>query len=463
MLFHTLDFLIFFALVLIAFRAIPARFRFTLLLAASLFFYGYWNYRVLALLVVTVGVNYVLARLQEDRAEFRRVLLGIAILVNLSFLGVFKYANFFIDSLKAAAGSFGLPLEWSTLDILLPAGISFYTFELISYNVDVFRGAPAERSFGRLLLFGTYFPKMMAGPIARAGDLIPQLVKPAPVDASALRSGSFLFFLGMAKKVAIADNLGIAVNRIVGNTHAPSTLAEVGLHANPGWVGIAFAGLLFAMQIYADFSGYSDMARGMSRMFGIELPENFSHPFLSPNPAEFWRRWHITLGAFLRDYLYIPLGGSRVSTLFQLRNVMIVWTLGGLWHGASAGYLSWGVYCGLCLAFYIVCQPLGRFVPAMAARLITFILFAFGLMIFRVGSVPELLRLLGSAGPIPDFWPAFFILPLVSGHVIAHRGGNLEQFVARSSFHLAVAANLILYAIVFLGVFQGEEFFYFQF
>jgi alginate O-acetyltransferase complex protein AlgI len=465
-LFHTLDFVVFFCVVLSLYHAVPQRFRFYILLAASLCFYGYWNLRVLGLLVLTVALNFVLALRMNDDSQRKRLYLILALLVNLSFLGVFKYYNFFVDSLRASAAWVNISISLDYLEILLPAGISFYTFELISYSVDTYRGRPAERQFSHLLLFGTFFPKMMAGPIARVGDLLPQLIKPAGVDVVKLQSGVLLFLIGLAKKVVVADHLGAAVNRILGNTQAPMNLAEIQNHADPGGPAVLLAGMFFACQIYADFSGYSDMARGMSRMLGIELPVNFSHPFLSANPAEFWRRWHITLGAFLRDYIYIPLGGNRAGLLWQVRNVIIVWLIGGLWHGASVGYLAWGGYCGLSVAAYLLIQ---RLLPGPApewiSRPATFCAFALGLLIFRLGSPAELLRALGTMGSLPwaYLWPALFTIPVVAGHIAADKGFDAESFFLKSRFRFALAVNGLFYLIMVPGLFQGEEFFYFQF
>lgn len=467
MLFHTLDFVIFFALVLGLFHAAPRRFRFHILLGASLCFYGYWNVRVLALLIAAVAGNFFLALRMDSDGERKKLYLTLALFCNLALLGVFKYFNFFIDSLRASLQWLGVSASIGTLDILLPAGISFYTFELISYSVDVYRGRKAERSFADLLLFGTFFPKMMAGPIARVGDLLPQLREPARVNLERIQSGVFLFLVGMCKKVVVADHLGAAVNRILGNTRAPMSLSEISNHADPGGLAAVLAGCFFACQIYADFSGYSDMARGMSRMFGIELPVNFAHPFISANPAEFWRRWHITLGAFLRDYIYIPLGGNRVGLLWQMRNVVIVWVIGGLWHGASAGYLVWGIYCGLCVAAYLLARhlfPASR-LSVWISRPLTFAAFAMGLLIFRIGSPVELFKVLSVRGSvnIQDLWPVVFILPVILGHLAALRGFDAEKFFLQSRFRFALGINVLLYIILAGGLFQGEEFFYFQF
>ncbi|HNL67091.1 MAG TPA: MBOAT family O-acyltransferase [Leptospiraceae bacterium] len=460
MLFHTLDFALFFGLVLAAYHLAPTSFRKNLLLGASLFFYGYWNWRILGLLAVTVTANYICA-LQLEKTR-KRIWLIVAICVNLGLLGFFKYYGFFAESLSLLLGRMnpGLP----ALNVLLPVGISFYTFELISYVVDVSRGLPAEKNFRDLLLFGTYFPKMMAGPIARAGHLIPLLKDPPKSTLSGIQSGSILAFSGLFKKLVIADNLALEVNRLVGNHGAPMSALDIGKHTISDAPTLILAATFFAVQIYADFSGYSDMARGMSRMLGIELVQNFNHPFRATTPAEFWRRWHITLGSFLRDYIYIPLGGNRSGMGMQMRNLLIVWTIGGLWHGASAGYVAWGFYCGLCLCVYVLLRPFlsgGGPIVRGAGVLATFLTFALGLMIFRLGSPLEVARLL-SIWKAPEIHPLAFLfcLPVFVSHINGDNQSILEKLSPRAKWACLIA---MFYVLIFLGRFSGDEFFYFQF
>ena len=254
----------------------------------------------------------------------RKALLFLAVSVNLLCLGFFKYYNFFTDSMAGLLEVWGLSSPLPVLEILLPVGISFYTFQITAYTVDVYRKeSQAEKSFWDLLLFCSYFPQLVAGPIERAGRLLPLLKSPSPVTYDMFRRGAMLALWGIFKKVYIADNLSQFVDIILIPGIAPPT-------------GAYFLGAcVFAVQIYADFSGYTDVARGVSRMLGIELVLNFNLPFISANPSEFWRRWHITLGSFLRDYIYIPLGGNRNGRFRQSLNLMIVWTLGGLWHGGQ--------------------------------------------------------------------------------------------------------------------------------
>jgi len=470
LLFHTLDFAIFFLLIYgVYLRA--GKHKQTVLLLGSLFFYGYWNVRVLSLLILTVGINYFCAiRIEETASRQRKVWLLIAVCTNLLLLGIFKYYNFFIDSLGAILRASGFHADLPVLNILLPAGISFYTFELISYVVDVYRGNKAERSLPDLLLFGTFFPKMMAGPIARAAQLIPQLKNPREIDWTQIRHGALLAALGLFKKVVIADNIALSVNRLVGNTHAPASLR---INSGPplDTLSILIAGSLFAVQIYADFSGYSDMARGMSRMLGIELVQNFNRPFLSSNPAEFWRRWHITLGAFLRDYLYVPLGGNRVGAFTQARNVMIVWALGGLWHGASVGYLAWGVYCGALVVLFQIVRPIvsktGR-AGKMIGCVFTFVSFGLGLMIFRLGSPALLFQSLMNWQPafhlgMGDLLAAFLCVPFLISHSQDTEIESADRLMSLPAPLLWIVLNFMLYIFLLLGRFQGEEFFYFRF
>ncbi|MCE9599371.1 MAG: MBOAT family protein [Spirochaetia bacterium] len=469
MLFHTLDFVFFFLALYLFYRYFPEA-RSHILLAGSLFFYGFWNFRILALLVATVAVNYGCARWMENSSSRqKKAALIIALAINFALLGLFKYYGFFVESLSLLLDQFNLHPGLPVLEILLPAGISFYTFELTSYSVDVYRGMKAERSFGRLLLFATFFPKMMAGPIARAAQLIPQFSAPQIKPGSFL-DGSALALLGLFKKVVIADQLALAVNRLIGNTHAPATLSQIGFKSDLDALTLIFAGSLFAVQIYADFSGYSDMARGMSRMLGIELIRNFEHPFLSSNPAEFWRRWHITLGAFLRDYVYIPLGGSRVASWVQARNIMIVWALGGLWHGASIGYLVWGLYCGALVVLYQVLRPLLVKTGQTGARIgviVTFLSFGLGLMIFRLGTPQALLLVLGH-WKLPGFttndgFALLLCVPFLISHAISNGAETIDRLRQLPWFAKVIIANAMFYIFLFIGRFQGEEFFYFRF
>lgn len=444
------------------------------MIVASLFFYGYWNLAILLLLIATVALNYRAALYMEQWSEIpsrRRRALTVAVAGNLLFLAVFKYYNFFALNTDRIFALFGATDPLPILNIILPVGISFYTFQITGYIIDVYRyQIGAERSFGNLLLFTTYFPQLVSGPIERAGKLLPLLRNPIGPLQGEIASGANLALWGIFKKVFIADNLSQFVDIVLlpGNdTPFPAT---------------SLAAIFFALQVYADFSGYTDVARGISRMMGIELTLNFNLPFLSTNPAEFWRRWHITLSAFLRDYLYIPLGGSRLGRLRQVINVMVVWTLGGLWHGASLGFLVWGIYCGMLIVLYLLTAPLWRRLGALhpslngslrfLGRIYTFLTFAHGLLLFRVESVEHLHLLVNNLFPDATIFSfpfsivgalIFYSWPLLLMQIFQARRGRLEILNELSPVWRIIILSTGGLLFLLLGVFQGDQFFYFQF
>jgi alginate O-acetyltransferase complex protein AlgI len=289
--------------------------------------------KVLIGTVVFVGLaNLLIYRLEGIPHERRaRLLILCSVLVNLTFLGAFKYFNFFIDSATGALRTLGVEPSQLYLHVVLPVGISFYTFQSLSYTIDVFRGRfKATTRFWDFALFVAYFPPMVAGPIERARQLLPQLSHPRRIRLFQSAQGLTLILLGLFKKVAIADGVAPAVDAIYGSTGTVSRF------------DVAAATLLFAIQVFCDFSGYSDIARGVSKLLGIELVVNFNLPYFSQNPSEFWRRWHISLSSWLRDYLYIPLGGNRRGPFRTYINLFITMLLGGLWHGAAWNYVLWG-------------------------------------------------------------------------------------------------------------------------
>jgi alginate O-acetyltransferase complex protein AlgI len=336
-------FFLFLAVVLLLYYRLNLRGQNWLLLVASYFFYAYWDWRFLSLMVISTVVDYTAARIidtTEDQRK-RRFFLGISMVVNLTFLGFFKYFNFFIDSAERLLSAVGLDFATPTLYIILPAGISFYTFESMSYVIDVYRREvkPIDR-FAEFALFIAYFPKLVAGPIMRIAQLMPEIQSPRRVTANHIVTGCLLILIGLVRKAVIADGIGRQVDAIFaapGNFSSPELLMGI---------------YLFALQIYCDFAGYSDIARGTSRLLGIELVENFQQPYFSANIAEFWRRWHISLSSWLRDYLYIPLGGNRQGTFNTYRNLMITMLLGGLWHGAAWTFVIWGGLHGLYLVVH---------------------------------------------------------------------------------------------------------------
>ena len=313
------------------------------LLLCSYVFYGAWDWRFLSLIVLSTAVDYLVGnRIQSQTDPIRRKRwLCVSLISNLGLLGVFKYFNFFTDSAISLFQRVGLSVpEWS-LHIVLPVGISFYTFQTLSYTVDIYRGKLKPcKSWLDFALFVSYFPQLVAGPIERASRLLPQITKNRRVTSEQLVAGSWLVLWGFFKKMVIADNLARFVDPVYSS---PSEAHALLLLA---------ATYAFAYQIYCDFSGYTDIARGLAKLMGIELMKNFDMPFLAASPAEFWRRWHISLSTWLRDYLYIPLGGNRGSELFTYRNLFLTMLLGGLWHGAAWHFVAWGLYHGLLLIIY---------------------------------------------------------------------------------------------------------------
>jgi D-alanyl-lipoteichoic acid acyltransferase DltB (MBOAT superfamily) len=353
MVFNSFVFFAFFAIVYSLYLVLGRAWQNRLLLAASYFFYGWWDWRFAFLLVFSTVCDYFLG-LALDRHEDprrRKLWLASSMVINLGILGFFKYFDFFTDSAARLLESLGFHVSLPALHIILPVGISFYTFQSMSYVIDVYRREmKAERNPVHFALYVGFFPQLVAGPIERAKALLDQFAVDRHVTWDQVRHGATLFGWGLFKKVFIADNCA----RI-----ADAFFSDVGSHSGTAAVLGVYA---FAFQIYADFSGYSDMARGLSHMMGFRLMRNFNLPYFSTNPSEFWRRWHISLSTWLRDYLYIALGGNRKGELKTYRNLFTTMTLGGLWHGASWHFVIWGVYQGTLLIVHRLLSPfLSRF------------------------------------------------------------------------------------------------------
>lgn len=340
MLFNSFEFLIFFLVVFTLYWGINRHLKLQnwLLFIASYVFYGWWDWSFLGLIFLSTVVDFFIGRklYQVDKERARKWWLAFSMFFNLGLLGYFKYSNFFIDSFIEAFESLGIDLNVSTLSIILPVGISFYTFQTMSYSLDIYQKElkPTE-DFIAFAAFVGFFPQLVAGPIERASRLLPQVSKPRKFNYDQAMDGVRLMLWGFFKKVVIADNLAPVVDDIFNNyqDHSGGTLV----------LGAVF----FAFQIYGDFSGYSDIAIGVSKLFGVELMSNFKFPYFSRSIAEFWRRWHISLSTWFRDYLYIPLGGSRLGRWSSLRNVMIIFLVSGFWHGANWTFIIWGGIHGL--------------------------------------------------------------------------------------------------------------------
>jgi len=472
MLFNSLQFAVFFLLVYGVYLALSRRAQNRWLLLASYLFYAAWDWRFLGLIVASTVIDYSvgLAIAASDDSSRRKRLVGLSVVANLGMLATFKYAGFFAAGFADLLGTVDIVAAPWMLDVGLPVGISFYTFQTMSYAIDVYRGQlKPTRDLADFALFVAFFPQLVAGPIERASRLLPQILSPRTPSWSGFGSGCWLILSGLVKKVVIADNLAHLVDRI---------------YSDPGQatgVEVVIATWAFAWQIYCDFSGYSDIARGTSRLMGFELMVNFQLPYLSTSPAEFWRRWHISLSTWLRDYLYIPLGGNRLGALLTYRNLALTMLLGGLWHGAAWTYVVWGAYQGLLLMAHRSLRPvLALLTPSSAfgkglwftVRVVCmFQLICLGWMVFRADSLAHLGELLSrlttgfELGGALRWWPSLvtLVVPLALYQLVQFARRD-DEVLLRWWGPVRTAVYLILfYAMVLLGEDHGESFIYFQF
>lgn len=376
--------LVFFPIVMALWYGLPGhRPRLLALTLASYVFYGWWDWRFVGLMLASTALDYIAgARIHRASAtKARRRWLWVSMVGNLGALAVFKYYDFFALSARAAGSALGFELPLPLLNAILPVGISFYTFQSMSYSIDIYRGQC--RPTAGFLEFAAYvamFPQLVAGPIVRYAEVERQIadLPHRKIDYEELADGLWLFTLGLLKKVWIADLVAPFANR------AFDGHVEPGLYT--AWVGV----LAYTFQLYFDFSGYSDMARGLGKLLGFEFPVNFNAPYRSANPSEFWNRWHISLSHWLRDYLFIPLGGSRVGQLRTLRNLVIVMFLGGLWHGANWTFVVWGLWHGLLLVVHAVWRRVAPFaLPRPLSVALTFVAVMMGWVVFRAASLDD--------------------------------------------------------------------------
>ncbi len=464
--FNSAEFLFFFPLVMLAYTVAfhRERWREVVLLVASYVFYMSWNWKYAGLLLLSTVVDYTVGRLlvQEARPWAKKRILIISLCSNLGLLGVFKYYNFFVDLAVPAVTMFGVDLSFLRHELLLPVGISFYTFQTMSYTIDLYRGEPVlEKDFLKFAVFVAFFPQLVAGPIVRARDFLPQLRRTPPVTQERVWEGSALVFRGLFKKVVLADLLGVlAVDKVFAN---PSAFSSWDLL-------IALYGYTF--QIYNDFSGYSDIAIGLARIMGFELPQNFNRPYVAQSVREFWSRWHISLSTWLRDYLYISLGGNRVAPWRVRGNLLATMLLGGLWHGAALHFIAWGAYHGVLLTF-------GRGKPSTAAngawwsalrrQVVCFHLVVFGWLLFRIQDLPHFLAYLkGLAGNgVGTQLHGVFYLVLgtaVGLHLIPKdRWYMLETQFLRLPVPVQAGAYALLLVLLSGVTLEAPAFIYFQF
>jgi len=476
MLFNSLQFAGFFIIFYFLYFRLKHKLQNIMLLLASCIFYAAWDWRFLLLIFTTIITDYFCGtKIYSSAAEkARKRYLLLSIFINLSILGFFKYYNFFTHNLEILLSHFGIVIHSRLIHIILPVGISFYIFKSLSYTIDVYRKEmqPAK-NFLDYALFVLYFPQLLAGPVSRAKDLLPQISKERNLSLHKFYEGCYLIFWGIFLKVFVADNLAMIADPVFSSA-APYNGAAVLISI-----------YAFAFQIYCDFAGYSHIANGLSRCMGFEAVLNFNLPYFSTNPKEFWHRWHISLSTWLRDYLYIPLGGNRKGALPTYRNLLLTMFLGGLWHGAAWTFILWGVYHGILLIIHRMLRPLFArisFVQNSTAGKIWFwlkIIFFFhlvclGWLIFKAGSLMQVQQMLKAV--ICNFrfaWPdtlqitalklLFFIGPLLIIQLIQYRKSDLLFILKVPPLSRAIFYYVCFYLLVLFGVNGGKEFIYFQF
>lgn len=414
--FNSLSFLIFFPVVLILYYLLPCKLRPALLLVASYYFYMSWNPSLVFLILITTVISYlagILIDRHREKKAFSRFCMIFAIAVSLGILFFFKYFNFTADTVVGIAGIFGAELSWTAINVILPVGISFYTFQTLSYVIDIYKGAvKVEKNFWYYALFVSFFPQLVAGPIERPDNLIPQLRARHKLDSENIRAGLRLMAVGFFKKIVVADGVSAIVDSVYNSPESANGLT------------VLVATLLFSVQIYGDFSGYTDIAIGCARMMGIRLMKNFDRPYTAQTVKEFWSRWHISLSTWFRDYLYIPLGGNRKGSARKLLNVFIVFLVSGIWHGAAITFVIWGALHGIYRVLEELLIPIAKKVSSRLGvategagfvffrRIRTYILVTFAWIFFRANSTGDLALLIRSLFTDWSFNTDFFATSL---------------------------------------------------
>ena len=475
MLFNSIEFGIFLPLVFIIYWFLVnknLKLQNLYLLVVSYIFYGWWDWRFLSLIIFSSFTDYFLglALFKNTNIRKRKIFLFMSLAVNLGLLGFFKYYNFFIDSFVESFAELGVNLSYHSLRIILPVGISFYTFQTLSYTIDIYRkNIKPTKDIVAFFAFVGFFPQLVAGPIERAKNLIPQFTAPRKFDYHKAKDGLKQILWGLFKKVMIADNIGPYVDDIFAHSdvYSGSTLL----------LGIIY----FAFQIYCDFSGYSDIAIGAAKLFGFDLMRNFAYPYFSRDIGEFWRRWHISLSTWFRDYLYIPLGGSRVGTWKKIRNIIIIFTISGFWHGANWTFIAWGFLNGL---YFIPLMLMGKnrlntgitsegkLIPGIkviSQMGITFILTLFAWIFFRAETISHAFQYIGgmfseSLFVTPENFKNYYYLPLILV-VIEWIYRDKEHPLKDLKFPVWIrwpVYYVLIYCILNMGGSQ-ESFIYFQF
>ena len=484
MLFNSIDFAIFLPIVFLLYWFATnkhLKLQNFLIVAASYLFYAWWDWRFLLLILISTTIDYTVGRklrIEQNQTK-RKILLWTSIVVNLGFLGFFKYYNFFLENFVKAFSLFGAEIKGNSLNIILPVGISFYTFQTLSYTIDVYkRKLEPTKDFIAFTAFVSFFPQLVAGPIERATHLLPQFYKKRTFEYSKAIDGMRQILWGMFKKIVIADNCAEYANQIFNNS------------ADFNGSTLVLGALFFAFQIYGDFSGYSDIAIGTSRLFGFDLNQNFNFPYFSRDIAEFWRRWHISLSTWFRDYLYIPLGGSQGGTLMKIRNTFIIFIVSGFWHGANWTFIVWGALNAIYFLPLLLTNnnrnnietvAKGKKLPSL--KEFAFIMLTFGLTViawifFRAENILHAINYLSeifskSIFTFPFFErmkKAFITLIYVALLIVIEWMGREQKFgIQKLSFDnkkiLKWGFMLILAAIIIKEFFttSSQEFIYFDF
>ena len=483
MLFNSLDFAIFLPIVFLLYWFVVQRnlkLQNALIVVASYVFYGWWDWRFLSLIIFSTVVDYLVG--QKLRTEYRqskrKTLLWTSIAVNLGFLGFFKYYNFFLENFVDAFSLFGMQINANSLNIILPVGISFYTFQTLSYTIDVYRKKlEPTKDFIAFSAFVCFFPQLVAGPIERATNLLPQFYKKRIFEYHKAVDGMRQILWGLFKKVVIADNCAEYANQIFNNS--------VDMNGSTLVLGAIF----FTFQIYGDFSGYSDIAIGTSRLFGFDLKQNFANPYFSRDIAEFWRRWHISLSTWFRDYLYIPLGGSRGGTWMKVRNTFAIFLVSGFWHGANWTFIIWGALNAIYFLPLLLTNnnrknlgvvAEGELLPSfreLFAMLTTFTLTVFAWIFFRAENIRHAFSYIGGIFSESLFHIPFFrngtdsyltIFLVIVFMIIEWIGRNnifaIQNMISISNNYIRYSLYIfIIITILFMGNFKENNFIYFQF
>lgn len=475
MIFNSFAFLIFFLIFYILYVSLKdRRYRIVLCLVGSYFFYGWWDWRFLSLIIFSTLVDFLVGKALHTESDDsrRKKWLLVSLFSNLGLLFFFKYFNFFVDSFVEVATTLGMSPSVTALNIILPVGISFYTFQTLSYTIDIYwRRMEPEPN---LIVFATYvafFPQLVAGPIIRAIDLLPQFRDQNKVTFEMAISGLMLVLVGYFKKVVLADSLAPLVDNGFANPYIYTSL------------NLCIIVVFYAFQIYCDFSGYSDIAIGIGKMFGFHFPRNFNLPYIAQNFSDFWKRWHISLSGWLRDYLYIPLGGNRGSSVLTQRNLMLTMLLGGLWHGANWTFIIWGGLHGGYLVAQRILQPvavrlrgvLHKSIYTIFSILMTFFLVNLAWVFFRSQSMSQAFDLLAYIYNNGDYSFSnvklkfqviegmLLIFMLYFGELIYTTKPKVRELFSYNNYYKLGFASFILWLILFFGTFENNNFIYFQF